>query len=59
MMKKTMTHQERVALYVRILEAKMPKPLTDFSVAYVRNAAPSREELSAINEALFQMGWKR
>lgn len=55
----TLTHEERVKLYVKIIETRAPKPLTDFMVARMRNAAPSEPEMLALNEALVQVGWPR
>ena len=58
--KLTLTHEQRVELYVKIIESGLKKvPLTDFSVAYMRAKAPSKPELNALNAALLQMGWEK
>lgn len=54
-----MTHAERVQLYVKIINAKLTLPLTEFKVNYMRNAAPTPHELAALNDALAQLGWQR
>lgn len=54
----TLTHEERVALYVKIIEGKK-LTLSDFNVALMRNGAPSKVELDALNDALLQLGWER
>ena len=54
-----MTHAERVDLYVKIIKAKLSMPLTDFKVAYLRNAAPGQKEMDALNDALIKLGWQR
>lgn len=56
-MQHTMTHQERVDLYVKIIEAKVKLPLTQFKVDYMRNASPGEKEMLALNEALGRLGW--
>jgi hypothetical protein len=53
-----MTHEDRVKLYVKAITNKC-LPLTEFKVNYMRNAAPSRHELSALNDALVELGWQR
>jgi hypothetical protein len=57
--KLTLTHEERVKLYVKIFNEHGPKPLTEFNVALMRNAAPSQPELDALNDALKQLGWEK
>ncbi len=58
--KKPYTHEERVDLYVKIITQKMGAAgLTDFNVAYMRNAAPSKPQLDALNDALLKLGWTR
>ena len=54
-----MNHEARVALYVKIIKTKLKGPLNEFAVALMRNAAPSKQELDALNDALIQLGWKR
>lgn len=54
-----LTHEERVKLYVGIIQANLKGPLTDFNVAYMRNRAPTQPELDALNDALKQLGWER
>lgn len=53
----TLTHAERVALYVKIIESKQ-LALSDYTVALMRNGAPSKPELDALNLALVQLGWQ-
>ena len=57
--KGTITLEQRVALYVRIItENILPKRvLTEHTVALMRNKAPSAAELAALNSALAQLGW--
>ena len=58
--KKPYTHEERVELYVKIITLKLGAAgLTDFNVAYMRNAAPSKVEADALNDALLKLGWQR
>ena len=52
-----MTHQQRVALYVRIINTKLTQGLNINTVAHMRRAAPSQIELCALNDALRQLGW--
>lgn len=54
-----MNHEARVALHVKIINTKFKGPLNEFAVALMRNAAPTKAELEALNEALAQLGWKR
>ena len=54
-----MTHQQRVALYVRIINTKLTQGLNTNAVAYLRRAAPSQIELRALNDALRQLGWNQ
>lgn len=53
-----MTHDQRVALYVRILTSKQVL-LTEFNVALIRNAAPNQQALDAANAALLQLGYTK
>ena len=55
----TLSHAERVDLYVEIIKTKLQGPLNDFIVAAMRARAPSQIELDALNAALLQMGWER
>lgn len=54
-----LSHEARVDLYVNIIKAKLPGPLTEYNVALMRNAAPSVPEMEALNEALVKMGWEK
>lgn len=60
-MDKTLTQEQRIELYVKILKEKfIPKGLmNDFGIAYLRNAAPTAIELEALNTALTQCGWQK
>ena len=57
--KLTLSHEERVALYVDIIRTKLKGPLTDFNVALMRAKSLSQVELDALNDALKKMGWER
>lgn len=57
--KGTITHDQRVALYVDIIKTRLGGPLTDYNVALMRAKAPSQPELDALNDAIKQMGWQR
>jgi hypothetical protein len=57
--KLTLTHEQRVELYVKIIREKLGGPLTDFNVALMRTKCPSQVELDALNAALLQLGWQR
>lgn len=59
--KGTITQEQRVALYVRIIQENLlPKgPLTEFTVNLIRAKAPSQAELDACNAALKQCGWEK
>lgn len=56
--KTLMSHEERVQLYVRIIESQK-LTLSDYNVALMRNGAPGQRELDALNDALKQLGWER
>lgn len=56
--KTLMSHEERVQLYVRIIESQK-LTLSDYNVALMRNGAPGQRELDALNAALVQLGWER
>jgi hypothetical protein len=60
-MDKTLTQEQRVELYVKILREKfIPKGhMNEFGVAYLRNAAPTQIEMDALNAALLQLGWQK
>lgn len=57
--KGTLTHDQRVALYMDIIRTRMPGPLTDYNVALMRAKAPSQPELDALNAALVKLGWQK
>lgn len=57
--KLTLTHEQRVDLYVNIIQLRMKGPMTDFNVALMREKAPSKPELDALNDALKKLGWER
>lgn len=57
--KLTLTHEQRVQLYVDIIQKRLGGPLTDFNVALMRTKAPSQVELDALNAALVKLGWQR
>lgn len=52
-----LTHEQRTALYVKILRDQAP-PLNEFTVGYMRAKAPNQKALDALNAALIQVGWK-
>lgn len=57
-MQKQLTHKERVELYKKIIIDKKVI-LDDYTVALMRNAAPTMIHLEAINDAVKELGYQK